>query len=386
MNDTRHDHDESDDRAAAAFRSAMSGLQTEGRLDPDAARRTANRRRTAAGLAGGLALVLIVAAGAIGIPTFLRPDKIAQPVGPASGQPTIAVAPNKLPTEAAPSGWRTEQYRDVTFQAPVDWVYDFEPGTDWCVKNEGSTVVPPPRPYVALGQPAAVMDVQCNGPVPDDMIIDHVAAVSPSDKRADGRYQIAAGFWEVTRTIGTVQLRAVSKDVDLAQRIVDTGAPTGPNALCAPSSPLQNDPAARPKPLEDRSDFQRHGRVALCQYDFGAEPYGLRAAVGLTGWEAQTLVREITGNLVENKTKGCQPEAKEITLDLAVVIRVEIDDKITEVYLRARGCPDGGDQVIGGFDLGNKVIELNEDACDLVLRPPLRLDSASDAVYVACGR
>ncbi len=380
MNDTRPDHDSPDDRAAAAFRSAMSDLHTEGRLDPDAARRTSNRRRTAAGLAGGLALVLIVAAGAIGIPTFLRPDTVVQPSGP-----RIAVAPNKLPTETAPSGWRTEQYRDITFQAPEDWVYDFEPGPDWCVKNEGGGAVPRPRPYVALGQPAAVLDVHCNGPVPDDMIVDHVAAVSPSDKRADGRYQLNAGYWEVTRTVGTVQLRAVSKDPELAQRIVDTGAPAGPNALCAPSSPLQNDPEARPKPLEDRSDFQRHGRVALCQYDFGSEPYGLRAAVGLSGWEAQTLVREVTGQLTENKTERCRPEPKEITLDLAVVIRVEIDDKITEIYLRARGCPDGGDQVVGGFDLGDKVIALNPGACRQVLRPPLLFDSGSDAVYGRCG-
>ena len=143
MNDSLPDHDQGpeDDRAATAFRTAMADPNTQGLLDPDAAKRSANRRRTAGWLAGGLMLVLIAAGGIAGIPTLLRPDgQVAQPAGP-----TIARAGSGLPADPAPEGWRTEQYRDAVFQVPADWGYAYEPGSAWCAGSDGETPQPEHR-------------------------------------------------------------------------------------------------------------------------------------------------------------------------------------------------------------------------------------------------
>src|SRR5690606_1346917 len=186
----RHNPDIPDDRAADAFRAAMSGLNTPGELDPDAARRGPRARRHA------------------------RPP----PDGP--NPPTIANAPDPLPGDPAPSGWRTEQYRGITFQVPEDWGYAFEPGPAWCAGSDGKTPRPEHRkPYVALGEPQVLPAIACTE-LPDALITEHAAATQPADTKADGRSELGNGFWEVTRTVDAVRLRAVSRDVELAQRIV----------------------------------------------------------------------------------------------------------------------------------------------------------------------
>lgn len=334
--------------------------------DPEPGRRPADPRRKMILVVGGLVLILLAAAAVVGFSGVLRADQqTALPAGP-------------------PDGWRTEQYRDISFQVPGDWGYAFEPGSDWCANTGEPTSEPRPehqRPYVALGQPDVVLDIACPE-LPDSLITEHVAAISPADKRADGRYELARGFWEVTRTIGTVKLRAVSKDVDLAQRIVDSGKPAGEDALCAPSSPLQTDPNARPEP-NDATDIVGVTRVALCQYDFGREPFGLRAATAITGAEAQRL---ISGIAKAPESKGtCQQGTLE-RLDLAIVLRVESRDGLKEIYLRANGCPEGGEQVIGGFDDGVIAREIRSEECQTVLTPPLQFQVGSGSVAGRCMR
>lgn len=355
------------DRAAKAFRTAMADLQTPGagELDPEAAQRRATSRRNARLVIGGLVLILIAAAGAITVPTFLRPDRVAQPA-------------------AVPDDWRTEQYRDITFQVPADWGYAYEPGPDWCADStvEGEPRPEHQQPYVALGKPDVMRDIACPE-MPDTMITEHVAAISSSDKKADGTYELGNGFTEVTRTIGAVKLRAVSKDVDLAQRIVDSGAEAGDDALCAPSSPLQTIPNARPEP-NDASKIAGVSQVALCQYDFGREGPGLRAATAVTGPEAERLISEIAE--ASENTATCDPEHDPQRLDLAIVLRVQSQDGLKEIYLRVTGCPDGGSQVIGGFDDGVITREASPEACRAVLVPPLQFQFGSSSVADRCLR
>lgn len=390
MNDTRPDHDgrDADERAAAAFRAALADARTEGRLDAKAAIRAARRRRAAAGLAGGLVLALIVAAGVIGLPTVLRPDQVS-PAGPGNG-PTIAMAPNRLPDDPAPSGWRTEQYRDITFQVPADWDYGFEPGPDWCVDREPVAGRPDRRPYVALGELGLVRQIDCGGPMPADLIDEHAAASDSGTGQAAGRSELGHGFWEVTRAVGSVTLRAVSRDADLAQRIVDSGAPVGANPLCEPAGPVQSDPPARPEPARDVAEYGTIGRVALCQYEpVGPQQSGLRAAAALAGAEAAELVARIRDSAPADEKASCGPKDQVgAASDLAIVIRVEEGGRLSEIFLRLRGCPGEVDQprLLGGFDDGTAVRVPDRTTCLAVVRPPLTFLVGSDAVAATCAR
>lgn len=380
MNDSLPDHDQGpeDDRAATAFRAAMADPNTQGLLDPDAAKRSANRRRTAGWLAGGLMLVLIAAGGIVGIPTLLRPDsQVAQPAGP-----SIARDGGGLPADPAPEGWRTEQYRGAVFQVPADWGYAYEPGSAWCA---GDNPKPEHRqPYVALGEPDVIPMIGCPE-LPDSMITEHVAALSPADKKADGTQEIGNGFWEATRTVGAVKLRAVSRDRELAERIVNTGVPADKDALCAPDHPLGTSATTRPDPASDVTTYQGVGEIALCQYDIGQGRHGLRATTRLPADDARRLITAIAV-APANDSAPCQSntESAEDTLDVAVVLRVATGNGIHEVILSQRGCPEGGDTVLGGFDDGTVVHATTEETCRAALRKPLQIQAGASAVVQRC--
>lgn len=378
----RHNPDIPDDRAADAFRAAMSGLNTPGELDPDAARRGAAARRNARLAIGGLVLVVIAAAGAVGLPVLLG----SGPDGP--NPPTIANAPDPLPGDPAPSGWRTEQYRGITFQVPEDWGYAFEPGPAWCAGSDGKTPRPEHRkPYVALGEPQVLPAIACTE-LPDALITEHAAATQPTDKKADGRSELGNGFWEVTRTVDAVRLRAVSRDVELAQRIVDSGEPAGDDARCDPDHPLAGDPEVRPTPAGDVTGYGAVDRIALCQYEVGPGQ-GLRAAAELTGPEAQHLIDGVAA-APSNESASCRTEVPEQpagdALDLAVVLRVQTAEGVHELILRQRGCPEGGKTVVGGFDDGTTVRAATAETCRAVLVQPLLIEAGSGSVVERCRK
>lgn len=342
---------------------------------PDPADRpggTARRNRLL--IIGGVAVVVLVVAGAIGIPAALRPNgQVAQPAGP----------PSTLPAESAPDGWRTEQYRDAVFQVPADWGYAYEPGAAWCAGSDGKTPRPEHRkPYVALGDPEVLPAIACPD-LPASLITEHVAAISPADKRADGRFELGHGFWEVTRTVGAVKLRAVSKDADLAQQIVDTGTPADTSAPCAAEHALMTDPAARPEPAADVASFGAVDKIALCQYELGEGRRGLKAAAELTGDKAQRLIDGIAAAPVNDNTV-CKNDPSDNPLDVIAVLRVQSSGTIRELILRQQGCPEGGDAVLGGFDDGTTVRQSTPETCRAVLTEPLQLQAGSGSVVERC--
>lgn len=333
-----------------------------------------NPRRAVLLTIAGVALLLLAATGAVAVAAMLGPDdQVARPAGP----------PSMLPADTAPDGWRTEQYRDITFQVPADWGYAYEPGPAWCAGSDGKTPRPEHRkPYVALGEPDAVPAIACPE-MPDALLTEHVAAIQPMDKKADGQYELGNGFTEVTRTIGAVRLRAVSEDVDLAQRIVDSGAEAGPGAACQPDHELITDPAARPDLAADVADYGTVDRIALCQYDVGKGRVGLRAAGELTGDRAQRLIDGIAEAPVDPTACEHKPQGADM-IDIAAVLRVQTGDGIREIILRQRGCPEGGDVVIGGFDDGTQVRATTPDTCRAVLTKPVQIQSGSGAVFDRC--
>lgn len=382
MNDSpQHDPNSPDDaRAAAAFRAAMTDLRTPGDLDPDAARRRAGARRTARLALGGLVLVLIVAAGAVVLPNLFGTGRGIEP----AGQPTIAQVPEKLPGDPAPSGWRTEQYRELVFQVPADWGYAYEPGPAWCAGSDGKTPRPEHRkPYVALGQPDVLPAIACQK-MPDALITEHVAAIQPADKRADGRFELGNGFWEVTKTVGAVKLRAVSKDAELAQRIADTAREAGDDAPCRPEHPIAKNLEARPQQASDVRTYGVVDRIAVCQYDNGEGRTGLRAAAELTGDDAQRLIDGIA-KAPANDSAACDPPPHpEGGLDIAAVLRVQSSTGLHEIVLRQQGCPSGGDTVLGGFDDGTTVHASTKATCSAVFVPPVSIQAGSGSVFDRC--
>jgi len=331
-------------------------------------------RRNALLIIGGVAVLLLVTAGAIGIPALLRPNgQLAQPAGP----------PTTLPADPAPDGWRTEQYREAVFQVPADWGYAYEPGSAWCAGSDGKTPQPEHRkPYVALGEPDVIPMIACSA-MPDSLITEHVAAIQPADKRADGRYQLGRGFWEVTKTVGAVKLRAVSKDAELAQQIVDTGRSADADALCQPDHAVITDRAARPDPAAAVSTFGAVDRIALCQYDLDQGRQGLRAAAELSGDEAQQLIDGIAAAPANDQAK-CPDEPRADLIDLTAVLRVQDGERIRELILRQQGCPNGGDTVLGGFDDGTGVRASTAKTCRAVLTPPLGIQAGSGSVVQRC--
>lgn len=330
-------------------------------------------RRTALLIIGGVAVLLLVTGAAIGLPGLLRPNgQVAQPAGPPSG----------LPSRSAPDGWRTEQYRDVVFQVPADWGYAYEPGSAWCAASEDGKPQPQHRePYVALGEPDVIPAIACPE-MPAALITEHVAAIQPADKRADGTFELANGFWEVTRTVGAVKLRAVSKNTELAQRIVDTGAPAGKDAPCPADHAVIKDPNVRPAPATDVKSFGAVDRIALCQYQVDEGRSGLKAAAELSGDAAQRLIDDIAAAPVAEDA-ACE-DPYEVPLDLAVVLRAQTSLGLREIILRQQGCSEGGDTVLGGFDDGTTVRRSTAATCRAVLVPPLGIQAGSGSVMERC--
>ncbi|GAB3754038.1 hypothetical protein [Microlunatus parietis] len=382
MNDSaQHDPNSPDDtRAAAAFRAAMSDLRTPGDLDPDAARRRAGARRNVRLALGGLVLALIVAAGAVVLPNLFGAGPGIEP----AGQPTIAKVPEKLPRDPAPSGWRTEQYRELVFQVPADWGYAYEPGSAWCAGSDGKTPRPEHRkPYVSLGEPDAIPAIACPR-MPDALITQHVAAIQPADKRADGRFELANGFWEVLKTVGAVKLRVVSQDADLAEQIAGTAREAGDGDLCRPDHPITKNLEARPQLASDVRTYGAVDRIAVCQYDTGEGRSGLRATAELTGEKAQQLIDGIAKAPANDDARCDPPPYPEGGLDVAAVLRVQSSTGLHEIVLRQQGCPNGGDTVLGGFDDGTTVHAATKATCSAVFVPPVSIQAASGSVFERC--
>jgi hypothetical protein len=291
-------------------------------------------------------------------------------------------------TAAPPDDWRTEQYRDVIFRVPRAWGYAYEPGPDWC-RGGPPDAEQRRRPYVSLGEPGGRLEIACP-PLPDELITEHVAAYSadsgwpttaPYD-RQNGQTKLGNGFWEAIRTVESVRLRVISRDADLAQRIVDSAVPVGDGAPCRPDHPVITDHAFRPEPAGEPGTVDR---ITLCQYDLGraAGQGGVRAAGELTGTAAQKLLKVVAAAPVWDGA-AC-PADEEYWPDLTVVLRVHTGAELRELILRQGTCSNGAGPVIGGFDDGRTVRTATSETCRAVLVEPLRFDTGGDSVFARCA-
>ena len=99
----------SDNRAEQALRSALAGQEIPPTPDPQIIRRRVRDRRVGI-VALASALILLVSAGAF----------VAADLGREQQQIVAAPGAARLPADPAPDGWRTEYYRDISFEVPDD--------------------------------------------------------------------------------------------------------------------------------------------------------------------------------------------------------------------------------------------------------------------------
>ena len=97
----------SDQRAEQALRSALAGQEIPPTPDPQIIRRRARDRRVGI-VALASALILLVSAGAF----------VAADLGASSSRSSRRPVTARLPADPAPDGWRTEYYRDISFEVP----------------------------------------------------------------------------------------------------------------------------------------------------------------------------------------------------------------------------------------------------------------------------
>lgn len=309
-------------------------------------------------LAAGLVLILVVAAAGLGLQR------------PAPGS----------------AGWRTEQYRDVVFQVPVEWSYSGEPGPDWCGHEWPDPVHR--RPYVSLGGAMLRLSVPCP-PIPDALVTDHVTAESADpkswpepDPRPDGLYRIQAGFWEAIRTVESLRLRAVSRDARLAERILGSAVRADDTAPCDPDHPVVADSGYRPEPT---GELGTADRITLCQYepDGGSGWGGLRAAGAIMGPDAAKLIDGIADAPVSNPPP-CPPGDEQQGPDVTVVLEVHTAAGTRELLMQLGSCANTGPIVTGGFDDGRTVRTATSETCRAVLTPPLSLGAGGMSVFERC--
>ncbi len=380
------------DRLPRAFRQAIEALPASGELDPGAARARARARRTARAAVGLATTVVLIVAVALALPRWGgSPSQVAKP-GPAaptsSSRATGGQTPE--PVDQAPAGWRTEYYRDISFQVPSTWGYAYEPGSDWCSDSvDGRPAEQHRRPYVSLGRPELVRTVGCPEQ-PDSLLSEHVA-VHPrpdplaSNARPSDSSSSRAGWTVTQRVLDRAVIVVTSRDDTLARRIADSAAEAGPGAPCPAANPMRDPVGARPVRGPGLASLPSVDRVAICQYgahslEKTTEP-SLRAVRQLRGSAARSLLDTMTE--APTSTRGCSPQAA-VPGDLAVLVVVQAADGEHQVYVQVQGCDDDSDAMDGGIDDGSTVRLLTRSACRALLVEPLTLMTATGQVGRNC--
>lgn len=328
-------------------------------------RRRSRSRWIAAWVIGGVIMVLVVVVGGVGGSAWLRPDTVT--AQPRAGE------------------WRTEQFRDLTFRVPAEWGYAYEPAADWCAGVDHESPAPKPEhrsPYVALGIQPWALELYCPE-LPDAMITEHVAVAPADDRRSDGRARLGRGFWEIIRTVGSVELRVVSQDADLARQIADSATLPPPDAPCRPFIDPPGQPVPRPEPAFDLTTLDPVRSITLCQYASNAG-FGVSAATELDGPDARRLIAAIAASRTDSGA-ACPPDPEPIWYEVAVLLHLHTATEVHTLHLYLHACRLGGDQVRGGFDDGTTVRAVTRETCRSVMTPPLRYDAGSGSVHALCA-
>jgi hypothetical protein len=363
-----------DDRAERALRTALEGLDLPPSPAPDALRHRARTRR-----ATTLAMSTVAALAAVVLGILVAPGLL-----PLRGGGPVAV-PAAAPVDPAPSGWRTEYYRNVAFQVPDSWGYAYEPGSDWCTASpDGKPTEQHRRPYVSLGQQPILAAILCPA-MPPSLRTEHVLAqvYEPVMKPKDEARQ-DDGWWIVQRVLGPVVVIATSQDRERATRIVTSASVAADTAPCPATSAVQRALGQRPKPAVDITTLDRLDYLTLCQYDIDDPDHGysggLRAARTLSGASADRLLQTLA-EAPPTQPGSCDPAPR--AAEIGLLLRLAAGGDTSEVYVQAAGCP-AGEGADGGIDDGTAVRTLTRPACQALLTPPMQLSVGSGDIGRNC--
>ena len=394
------------ERDEQALREALQELGSDQPVDLGLVRRRAAERRRNARTVAGLAVVLVLVAGAVGLPRLLSPAaeqptsmaggaqadsdsrtgaEARDAASPEAGPPDRSEAPS---TDPAPAGWRTEYFRDISFAVPATWGYAVPPQSDWCADDPRGAPRPDQRrPYVWLGADIPVRRIGC-GARPTTLLTEHVQAFEPGPAvhHVEGAVQ-EGQWWVVTRFAGSAVLVVTTKDRARAERILESAQVEPKDAPCPPSSPVAGPRGARPDDGTDLSRLPAVDRVVVCQYEPALDPADatlprLRAAARLSASASSALVMDLAAAPVNDTS--CDPAPVESRPDLALLVRIWAGGRSYDVFVNPAGCPSGG--LAGGIDDGTTVRLVTPSACRALLAPPVALWSASGQVARNCLR
>jgi hypothetical protein len=365
------------------LREKLAAIQPAATVDPAVARRRAQNRHRGAVLAVTvLAVVLFAGAGTMLWSPWL-PGKGGR--GQVIGTPA-ASTPTQVPSTAAE--WRTEWYRDVSFEVPPDWGYGLQPAADWCAEHrDGSPAYD--YSYVSLGRRQIVRAIGCDpGFAPLAVQGEHVAVFVPGPAEdyaggtvADGDWWISVGF------AGSVIVLAVSKDRELAKRIT-ASAQLASDPPCPATNGVSGFPVVTPATESDLRVLGDVESAVVCQYDPDSDvegaplPGGLRAVRRLAKGPAESLLSTLRAAPLNESE--CRPAPIDRTADIAVSLTFATADAAHEIWVNAVGCPAGSGSVGGIEDGTTHHRVLTAEACRAILVEPVRLSHANGDVGRSC--
>lgn len=391
------------ERDERALREALRGLETADPVDPAAARRGAAERRRNRQTLVGIVTVLVLVVGVVGLPTLLSGggseatsagqadsrNEQAPAGGAATGDGAEArqLEPESKPSAAAaPGDWRTEYYRDISFQVPAAWGYGVPPQSDWCA-HESARPQSPPQPYAWLGSATPILRIGCPAR-PTRLLSEHVEALAPGPAVDYVEGAVRQGdWWVVTRFAGSAVLVVTTQDRTRAEQILDSARVKPEDAPCAPSSPIAGPLGARPDRATDLATLGLVDKVVLCQYEptedaSDAALPRLRAVRQLSDKAAQDLVDDLAAAPVNDSRCNREPTLR--APQLAVMVQVGAPGEVQQVFVNPSGCPDGKPGMFGGIDDGTTLRVLTREACRQLLAPPVAIWGANGDVARSC--
>ena len=355
-------------RAGRAFRAAVDQAAVpEGPSVSHVRRGVLDRRRRLTFAVSSVALV-VLAVGIGLLPNAGRtPSQVAAP----------AEASAARPGDPAPPGWRTDYYRDVSFEVPQDWVYAYEPG---CA-DEDQIRTRYPGPYVSLGHSPLEAVTLCESVQPDRNEHVAVTAVEPGVMIKLIPEEQVGGVWVLRRHVGLALVTVTGPDEARARRIVESIRPAAADAPCSPRSPLDSDGHSRPEPGLDLSGGDVEG-LTVCQYEPGS---GLRAALPMVVADADPFLDQLRGP-AGAPAEPCEGDgvAPNAPAALSLVVRITVDEAAHGAYVVAGDCR-AGYRAAGLIDDGRSIWALSREACRAVITGPVRLISPPHELEKICA-
>lgn len=289
----------------------------------------------------------------------------------------------------APEGMRYDYFRDVRVTVPTDWEYGSEPGSDWCVDEDSL----PAAPYVSIGGSGVTLSIGCpatnqhapgfSGEPPTEHWATHLSLVDAEPDTATQAADQVDGWWVLREIVGSVSVKAVSRDKEEAQRLVSSVVEVDRTAGgCTPRGSIQVGYFPRPDPAFDVSTLVDVDRIVVCQYTRlnDADAAGLEATATLHGRSADDVLAAIKASPEGGGPNSPRTCSDELPGDDAYELRLETPDQTHVMYVFYSVCHGNG------FDDGVTRRALTAQACQPLMERPVMIWGGSSGSVELCWR